>query len=69
MLFRKKMPKSCQYCAYSAKLGSSQMLCKKQGVVSETYECKKFRYDPCKRIPRKAQTLDFNKYNDDDFSL
>lgn len=69
MLFRKKMPKSCHYCAFSTKLDNSQMLCKKHGIVSETFECRKFRYDPFKRIPRKPQAPDFGKYNEDDFSL
>lgn len=69
MLFRKKMPRSCQYCVNSTKLDNNQMLCSKCGVVSQTYECRKFRYDPFKRIPRKAQSPDFDKYDSDDFSL
>lgn len=69
MLFRKKMPRSCRHCAFSTKLDNSRMLCRKHGVVSESYACRKFRYDPFKRIPQKSQALDFTKYNDDDFSL
>jgi len=69
MLFRKKMPRSCLYCEYSTKLDENQMLCTKQGVVSMYYECRKFRYDPFKRIPRRPQAPDFSKYENDDFSL
>ena len=69
MLFRKQISRSCQYCAYSARLDENQMLCAKRGVVSMYYECRKFKYDPCKRIPPKPRAIDFEKYQDEDFSL
>ena len=69
MLFRKRIPRSCRYCAFSAELDKEQMLCIKRGVVSVDDQCRKFRYAPCKRIPTKAKTLDFEKYAEDDFSL
>ena len=50
-------------------LDENRMLCAKRGVVSMYYECRKFRYDPCKRIPPKPKALDFGKYQDEDFSL
>ena len=69
MLFRKKIPRSCQYCAFSAKMSDEQMLCTKRGVVSCDFQCRKFRYDPIKRIPAKPKALDLSKYDNDDFSL
>lgn len=69
MLFRKKMPRSCHYCAYATKLNEEQVLCIKRGVVSAETNCRKFTYDACKRIPAKPKALDFEKYNEDDFSL
>ena len=69
MLFRKRIPRSCQYCAFSAELDKEQMLCTKRGVVSIYSQCRKFRYAPCKRIPLKAKALDFKQYEKDDFSL
>ena len=69
MLFRKKMPRSCSYCAYATKLNEEQVLCIKKGVRNGDLPCRKFSYDPCKRIPVKAKALDFSKYNDEDFSL
>ncbi len=69
MLFRKKMPRSCSYCLYSTKLNDEQVLCIKKGVVSSEKNCRKFSYDPCKRIPVKAKAFDFKKYNNEDFSL
>ena len=35
----------------------------------EGYSCWRFRYDPFKRIPRKARALDFSMYSEEDFSL
>lgn len=69
MLFRKKMPRSCEYCSYSTKLDDDQFLCIKRGVVLDNKTCRKFKYDPCKRIPAKPKALDFSQYDDHDFSL
>ena len=69
MLFRKKMPRSCSYCTYGAKIDDASVLCSKQGMVPADKSCRKFEYDPCKRIPAKAKAMDFSKYNDKDFSL
>jgi len=69
MLFRKKIERSCSYCAFSTKMDQENMLCIKRGVVSADTDCRKFRYDPFKRIPPRPRALDFSKYEDDDFSL
>ena len=69
MLFRKRMEKSCTYCSFGTKLNDEQIQCSKKGVVPVTKRCWKFRYDPLKRIPSKPKALDFEKYNDEDYSL
>lgn len=69
MLFRKKIERSCDYCIYGTRLEDGQILCRKKGLRSPADKCFRFRYDPCKRIPRKAKALDFSKYDDVDFSL
>ncbi len=69
MLFRKKIEKSCSYCRHSAKLDEESALCVKRGVVSMCGKCRKFRYDPCKRIPPKPKAPDFSKYDKEDFTL
>ena len=69
MLFRKRIPRSCQYCAYSASLDEERLLCTKRGIVSVDCQCSKFRYAPFKRIPVKPKALVFNKYDEEDFSL
>lgn len=69
MLFRKKMPRSCTYCIHATRLNEDEALCIKRGIVLVSKPCRKFRYDPCKRIPLKAKTSDFTKYDETDFSL
>lgn len=69
MLFRKKMPRSCYYCTQSTLLEEDLFLCAKRGVVENTGRCRKFEYDPCKRIPPKPKALDFSKYDERDFTL
>lgn len=69
MLFRKKIQRSCAYCANGTKIDDEQVLCLKKGVVAACGECRKFRYDPCKRIPSKPSAVDFRKYDAEDYSL
>mgnify|MGYP003318772809 FL=1 len=69
MLFRKKIAKACSYCMYGTQIDAEQVLCIKKGVVPPDGKCRKFCYDPCKRIPLKAKALDFEKYNEEDYSL
>ena len=69
MLFRKKITRSCSYCVFGAKIEADEVVCAKKGIVSASGSCRKFKYDPCKRIPLKQKALDFSKYNEHDFSL
>ena len=69
MLFRKKTPSSCTYCLYGTRLDDCNYLCVKRGVVNADKACRKFCYDPCKRIPPKQKASDFTKYDQEDFSL
>ena len=69
MLFRKKIQKSCSYCTHGTQIDDEQVLCIKKGVVPVCGKCRKFSYDPCKRVPAKPKALDFSKYNDEDYSL
>ena len=69
MLFRKKIERSCSYCVYGAKIDEELVLCSKKGVRSCSQKCRKFVYDPCKRVPPKAKAMDFSKYRQEDFDL
>lgn len=69
MLFRKKIDPSCTYCRYGAHLEDGTILCSKKGFQTEDHPCFRFRYDPCKRIPKKPKALDFTRFHTEDFSL
>lgn len=69
MLFRKKIMRSCQYCTHGAKVDSEQVVCAKRGLVRAAGACRRFRYDPLKRIPPRKKAVDFSKYDQEDFSL
>ena len=69
MLFRKKIEKSCAYCSFGTKLNDGTFLCAKRGIRYDDQGCMRFRYDPCKRIPLRTKTVDFSKYDQEDFSL
>lgn len=69
MLFRKKIEKSCNYCKYGTKLDDLSILCTKRGIVDIGGRCRKFSYDPCKRVPMKTKAPDFEKYANEDYSL
>ena len=69
MLFRKKIERSCTYCAHGAMLEEDKVLCSKHGIRNPEQTCMRFRYDATKRIPKKARALDFSKYDKEDYSL
>lgn len=69
MLFSKKIERSCQYCAHCTQLDENVILCVKRGVTEKRTKCRKFSYDPCKRVPVKAKAPDFEKYEEYDYSL
>ena len=54
----------CEYCKHG-KLAAdnTNILCPKIGVISKDHSCKKFSYDPLKRIPssKTPQLLQFEK--------
>ena len=69
MLFRKRIPKSCSYCVSGTKLNDEQILCIHKGICTMDGKCRKFTYDPCKRIPHKMKASNFSEYDKNDFSL
>jgi hypothetical protein len=69
MLFRKKIERNCAYCVYAGKLNDESMICRKCGIVPATHRCRRFRYDPLKRIPARPKAQDNSKYQEADFTL
>lgn len=58
----------CEYCKFGIEgADKKSILCPKKGVLDKDDHCKKFEYDPLKRVPRKAPTL--MEFSEEDFEL
>ena len=44
-------------------------MCVKKGIVTCSGSCRRFRYDPLKRVPPKPLAATFEHLKDEDFSL
>ncbi len=67
-MFNKDVTKKCAHCLHSTPLaGGDEMACKIKGIVGFDDLCKKYQYDPLKRVP-KAQKLE-EDYHPDNFEL
>lgn len=51
--------KVCAYCEHAQPLADGDaVLCRHRGVVDCGAHCRKFRYDPLKRVPAPPQTVE-----------
>ncbi len=67
-LFRGDIPPACGYCRLGRPVsGGKSVLCERYGVVSASFSCKKYIYDPLKRIPKKMPPLP--AFTEQDFEL
>lgn len=73
-MFWKKKPfgediaPACLYCAYGTYNSNQTMiLCKRCGVVSPNYHCRRFQYDPLLRVPKRGPILP--SFTSDDFKM
>ena len=58
-LFNKKMIRKCGYCLKGDASGDGNtILCRKKGVMPADDYCRGFKYDPLKRVPLKAKSLE-----------
>ncbi len=69
-MFSKSIRPMCLYCFYTNFVyeDGSTCLCDKKGVVPFDFSCRKYMYDPTKRIPPRSKPfkasgfdLDINK--------
>ena len=51
MLFNRKIAPSCAYCRHGREIGNGEIACVKRGIMLSGGWCRKFRYDPLKRVP------------------
>ena len=59
---------ACEYCVHGhMPSGSEYVLCKREGLMPPDSHCRKFKYDPLRRKPKKAPVLP--EYSEDDFKI
>lgn len=62
----------CSLCLFgTAALDGSAVLCERRGVMALDDACRRFRYDPLLRVPRRRPRLSQSQrnYRREDFSL
>lgn len=69
MLFRKKIERFCTYCQFAGKIDEETMICQYCGIVPCDHHCRRFRYDPLKRVPGRMKPQQFGKSDQKDYSL
>lgn len=55
MLFSRLLDPSCSYCRFGRPIGGGEIACVKRGITSENGHCRKFKYDPLRRVPERRQ--------------
>lgn len=71
MLFRKSIEPSCLYCVHGCLVNDTELFCERKGVIAEpdTAACRRFSYDPLKRVPSRPAVLDTSRMTPEDFQL
>jgi hypothetical protein len=68
-LFRKNMEKRCAYCTSASVISEREVACPYRGVVDAAGHCRRFAYDPLKRVPPRPTAFEGKKYRAEDFTL
>lgn len=68
MLFRNKIEPCCSYCQWSRPGEEDSVICPHRGIMKPWNSCRRFRYDPLKRIP-EAQPQAATDVDPDSFRL
>ncbi len=64
---KKDFERLCVACEHSRIINDeNNVLCDLRGIVACTYKCRKFSYDPLKRMPPKSETVTPLEYVDID---
>lgn len=69
VLFRKKIERYCTYCQFAGKVDENSMICQFCGIVPCDHHCRRFRYDPLKRVPGRMHTKGADAQSAKDYSL
>ncbi|MFI3253231.1 MAG: hypothetical protein R3Y63_02655 [Eubacteriales bacterium] len=68
-LFKKDIDPLCIYCQHGRPLSQEEVACDKKGIMEATSHCRKFSYDPLKRVPPRPRKADFSGLSPEDFLI
>lgn len=63
----KDVANECRNCAFGTKIAEGKIFCNKTGIRNPDSMCKKFKYDPLCRVPRRKPEM--AEYSEEDFTL
>jgi hypothetical protein len=67
-LFSTSLEGRCAWCINGHPANdSTKILCNRKGIVDSSFFCRKYKYDPLKRVPISPPTLP--QFDSSDFSL
>lgn len=67
-LFNKDITPACAYCLKGeTAVDGVSVFCKRKGIVKSDYACRRFKYDPLRRIPNIPRELE--KFSAEDFKI
>lgn len=67
-LFGERIQPACEYCRNGQYSQDHRMiLCRHKGIVAPYFSCRKFEYEPTRRIPKRMRRLP--QYQPEDFEL
>ena len=69
LLFRKDIEPRCAYCAKGSAINDREVVCSRKGVVAVEYHCRRFKYDPFKRVPPRPVKLKTSGLKEEDFAI
>ncbi len=68
-MFNKKIEQDCRWCRFGyVTVDRDTCMCDKYGVIAIPQKCRKFRYDPLKRIPEQSAEIN-TEYTEEDFAI
>lgn len=60
-LYGSSVAPACAHCAFGAPAADGKMvLCRHRGVVSPYFSCRRYRYDPLQRVPKRRELPHFD---------
>lgn len=67
-LYGNSIEATCEFCVFGRRSSDGKaILCPKKGVMPLYHHCRKFVYDPLKRIPKRPPEI--SGYTEDDFRI